>query len=261
MDVVSGSLRKPSLYPDVFVGAIVVDDQVHIEFFRDVFIDVVEKLQELLVAVPFLALRQNLAGGDIQGGEQRRGAVTDVIVGYAFHVSQPHGQKRLGTFQGLRLALLVYAKHHRGIRRVQIQSDDVAHFLGEEGIVGQLEVLLPVGGNAQSGPDALHLGLGYPGFGRDGPARPMGAAVGWLRGERLADQRRYVFGGNAARPARPAFIVEPHQPLPEKAVAPGGDALRTQSHLLRNRPVAESVGAHQNDIGAPHEPVRQGAGP
>lgn len=261
MDMVSGPLRKPSLYPDVFVRTIIVDDQVHIESFRDVFIDVVEKLQELLVAVSALALRQNLAGGNVQGGEQGRGAVPDVIVRYAFHISQPHGQKRLGTFQGLRLALLVYTKHHRSIRRVQIQSYNITHFLREEGIVGQLEVLLPVGRNAQGGPDALHLGFGYLRFSRDGSTCPMGAAIGRFCGERLAYQRGDVFGGNTARPARPAFIIEPHQPLPEKTVTPGGDTLRAQPHLLCDRPVAEPVGAQQNDIGASHETVRQGARP
>ena len=257
MDVVSGSFRQPSLYLGVLVCRVIVDDQVHLEFFRDVIIYVVEKLEELLVAVPALALRHNLAGGDVQGGKQRRGAVPEVIVGYPFHVSQPHGQKRLGTFQRLRLALLVDTKHDRRIRRVQIQSDNVVHFLGEEGIGGQLEVLLPVGRNAQGGPDALHLGFGYLRFGSDGPARPMGAAIGWFGGERLAYQGGDVFGDNAARSARPAFIVEPHQPLLEKAVAPGAHALRTQPHLLCNRPVAEAVGAQQNDMGTSHESVRQ----
>ena len=50
-----------------------------------------------------------------------------------------------------------HTKHDRRIRRVQILSDNVVHFLCEEGIVGQLEVLLPVGRNAQCGPDALHF--------------------------------------------------------------------------------------------------------
>ena len=122
-------------------------------------------------------------------------------------------------------------------------------------------MLLPVGRNAQGGPDVLHLGFGYLRFGRDGSTRSMGAAIGWLCNERPAYQRDDVFGDNTVWSARPAFIIQPHQPLSEKTVAPGGDALRTQPHLLRNRPVTEPVGAHQNDIGAPHEPVRQGARP
>ena len=107
----------------------------HIEIIRDVLVDVVEKLQKLLVAVPALALRQHLARGNVQGSEQRRGAVAAVIVRHALHVSQPHRQKRLGTLQRLRLAFLVDTKHYRRIRWVQIQTDDVVDFFSEEGIV------------------------------------------------------------------------------------------------------------------------------
>lgn len=112
VDMVSGSLRKPSLYPDVFVRTLIVDDQVHFKSIRDVFIDVVEKLQELLVAVPALALRQNLAGGNVQDGEQRRGAVPDVIVRYTFqHIPAPWA-KAVGYVPGPASGSSRLKKHH-----------------------------------------------------------------------------------------------------------------------------------------------------
>lgn len=59
----------------------------------------------------------------------------------AFDVSQPHRQYRPGALQGLYLTLLAHARHQRIIRRVEIQTDDVAHLLDEERIGGELEAL------------------------------------------------------------------------------------------------------------------------
>ena len=73
------------------------------------------------------------AGGHVQGGEQRRGAVADVVVGDPLDVTQPHGQHRLGALQGLDLAFFVHAQDHGVVGRVQVQPDDVADFFDEEG--------------------------------------------------------------------------------------------------------------------------------
>jgi len=43
--------------------------------------DLLEEPEELLVAVPRPAGRGDLAGGDLQGGEQGAGGVPDVVVG------------------------------------------------------------------------------------------------------------------------------------------------------------------------------------
>ena len=43
------------------------------------------------MAVAFFALREHLAGGDIQGGEQGGGAVADIVVGDAFDVAESIG--------------------------------------------------------------------------------------------------------------------------------------------------------------------------
>jgi hypothetical protein len=46
--------------------------------------DMFEEGQEFLVAVARFADPGDLAGGDVQGGEQGGGAVADVVVGLAF---------------------------------------------------------------------------------------------------------------------------------------------------------------------------------
>ena len=57
---------KPLLDAGVFVGAVVVDDEVDIEVRGNVS----EEDQESLVAMARPALGQDLAGGDIQGGAE-----------------------------------------------------------------------------------------------------------------------------------------------------------------------------------------------
>ena len=68
----------------------------------------------------------------------------DIVVGDAFDIAQSHRQHRLSALQRLDLAFFVDAQHHGVIRRIQIQTHDVAHFLDEERVVGQFEGPLPV---------------------------------------------------------------------------------------------------------------------
>ncbi len=88
---------------------------------RDVGIDLPEEAQVLLVAMAALALSDHGAGRQVQSRKQSGGAMANVVVGHTFHIAQAHGRKRLGTFQGLNLALLIDAQDHRFVRRVQIQ--------------------------------------------------------------------------------------------------------------------------------------------
>ena len=46
----------------------------------------------LMLDLVTAALANHLAGPGGQGGEQRRGAVAQVIMGAPFHLSRPHGQ-------------------------------------------------------------------------------------------------------------------------------------------------------------------------
>jgi hypothetical protein len=64
--------------------------------------------------------------------------VAYVVVGNPFHVSQTQRQHGLDALQGLDLALLIHARHERVIGQIEIQAYDVADFLDEEWISGEL---------------------------------------------------------------------------------------------------------------------------
>ena len=83
-----------------------------------------------------------------------------IIVGHAFDVAQPHRQHRLGALQRLDLALLVDTQHQRLVRRIEVQSHDVAHLLDEERVGGELETLGAMRLQAEQGEIAADRAFG-----------------------------------------------------------------------------------------------------
>ena len=122
--------------------------------------DLLEEPQELLVPVPRVAGVGDLAGGDLQCGEQRGGAVADVVVGGLLRQPGPHRQDRRSPVQGLDLGLLVDREHHRLLRRVQVQPDDVADLGLQLRVGGELERLAPPRLQAPLSPDPGHPHVG-----------------------------------------------------------------------------------------------------
>ena len=108
------------------------------------------------MAVPGLAGVDDLAGGHLERGEQRGGAVADVVVGGLLRQPGPHRQDRRGPLQGLDLRFLVDAEHHGVLRRVQIQPDHVADLGLQFRIGGELERLDPPGLQVPAAPDPRH---------------------------------------------------------------------------------------------------------
>jgi hypothetical protein len=71
------------------------------------------------------------AVGDAERRQQAGDAVPQVVVGAPFGHAGHHRQHRLGPVQRLDLALFVHTQHHRLVRRVVVQADDV-----DEGVTG-----------------------------------------------------------------------------------------------------------------------------
>ena len=100
VDVESWFCRQPEAHLGVLVGRVVVDDEVDVECLGHGLIDALEEAEELLMAVTRPTLGEHRAGGDVECGKQRGGAVADIIVGDAFDIAKPHRQHRLGAIEG-----------------------------------------------------------------------------------------------------------------------------------------------------------------
>ena len=116
------------------VGPVVVHDDVDVEISRDVRLDEVEEFAELSGPMARETFADDLSRGDVEGREERGRAVALVVVAAPLRLPGAHRQEGLGTVQGLDLALFVDTENQGTIRRRQIQTDDVADLLHEEGI-------------------------------------------------------------------------------------------------------------------------------
>ena len=163
MHMETGPLRQPGFDLGVLVGAVVVHDQVQLQILGHLLVDPPQEAEELLMTVAGLALSDHGTGGHIQRGEQRGGAVADVVMGDALHVAQAHRQQRLGPVQCLDLRLLVNAEHDSVFGWVQVKADDVADLLDKERIGRKLEILLPVGLQREGLQPAVHRAFGDAG--------------------------------------------------------------------------------------------------
>src|SRR5688572_21309114 len=64
---------EPAAHARCLVGAVVVEDQMHVEVRWHLGLDRLEELEELLTPMPPMTLADDFAGGDVEGGKQRRG--------------------------------------------------------------------------------------------------------------------------------------------------------------------------------------------
>ena len=133
----------------MFVGGVVVDDGVDRLVVWHLRLDGVEEADEVLMAVTLHVAADDGAVEDVEGGEQRRGAVAFVIVGHRPGAARLHRQARLGAVERLDLALLVDREDNGMGGRIDVEANDVLELLGKLRVVRQLE---------RSGYDAARAG-------------------------------------------------------------------------------------------------------
>ena len=104
-----GMRSEPSLHFRMFVGGIVVNDQVEFFVRRCHLVDDAEELEPLLMTMPIIAHADHSAIEGIHGGEQSGCPVPFVVVGHGPATTLFHRQTGLRPIQRLNLTLLVGA--------------------------------------------------------------------------------------------------------------------------------------------------------
>lgn len=99
VDCDAGIVGEPVTDFLLLVGGVVVHHQVQL-LVRVCPRDVFEEHQKFLVTVPWPADPGDLSGGDLEGCEQCRRAVADVVVGLSFGYPDLHRQCRCGPAPG-----------------------------------------------------------------------------------------------------------------------------------------------------------------
>lgn len=111
VEVEAGVGLPPVPHLAVFVGGVVVQDQVHL-LGGEAPGQLAQEGQQFLVPVAPGASVVDLAGVEVQGRQQGQGAAADVVVGAGGGVAGRGGQARLRACQGLHLGLLVEGQSH-----------------------------------------------------------------------------------------------------------------------------------------------------
>lgn len=113
--------EQPQANRGRFVRAVIIENQVDLVRDRHAGVDLIQELSELERAMPPMALADDLPGLNDQRGEERRGAVADVIVRAAFRRVGAQRQDRLAAIQSLDLRLLVNAQDQRVVWGMQVE--------------------------------------------------------------------------------------------------------------------------------------------
>ena len=231
------------------VGGVIVHDDVDVQPFGDRAVDLFQEVEKLPGPVAPVALADDAAGGDIEGGEERGRAVTLVIVRAPLGHARQHRQDRLSAVEGLDLALFVDTEHQGAVRRRQIEPNDVADLVHEERIARQLEGLRAVRLQAEGAPDAPDRRARKAAFPGHRAQRPMGG-VRRRRAERPLDNLGHPIVRERSRPSRPRLIRQPLDARLEEAPAPLADRVLVHADLGCYRLVRQAVCAAQDHAAA-----------
>jgi hypothetical protein len=131
---------KPAFNSQMLVRGVIIHDDVHLQVFRHVLFNLPEKTQILLMPMTRSTFREHIAVRRVQCGKQRGGSVASIIMGHSFDITQAQRQHRLGAFQRLNSALLIYAQNHCIFRWIQVQPYNIPYLFYKKWIARKLEL-------------------------------------------------------------------------------------------------------------------------
>ena len=248
---------QPGFDPWVFMGAIIVDNEMEIEAGRSIGVDFVEKPDKLLMSVTGHAIADHSAVEHAQGRKQSGGAIALVIVSHGPAAALLDWQPRLCAVESLDLAFLVHTKDQGFDGWVQVKADDIREFFYKVLVAAELEcfyqmrfqvVLIP---NPLNGHATQALSLSHCAY----------APVSGI--SRLGMKSRFDDGVNLSlRDFRDTtrtrgIFLQTGQAESQKTLPPelngGSRCLDALSNLLVQYP----VGRHLNDFGPLHQAQRE----
>ena len=237
----------------MFVGGVVVDDEVEGETDGCLFFEVLDEVQPFLVGVALGSLAEYFPVQIAQRREERDGAVTDIVMGACPDPVRPQGQARLGSLQGLALAFFIATEHQCTLGRIEIESDHVPEFRLEILVVGNLEGSRDVRLDVVGTPQALDRVMGNPfGFGH-GAGGPLGSA----RRRRccLGNDLGTSLGGNRRLAAGTMGFAQTGKSTFHEATFPLGDDRTIHTNQIRRLLLTMPVRAGEDDPRPPDFPL------
>ena len=128
MEVHAGVALEPALHSRTFMRAVIVNDEVQIEFRRRGLINGLQKPDKLLAPVARQTLPDNRAIQHVEGGKEGRRPMPLIIMHHRAAPSPLQGQARLRTIQCLDLTFFINGQHQGPLGRLQVQPDNIPNF-------------------------------------------------------------------------------------------------------------------------------------
>jgi len=247
----------PVLHPRMFMGPIVVHNEMQIEMGRGLGVNLLEEPDELLMSMPRQTIADDVPIKQVQRRKQGRRAVASIIMRHRAGTALLHRQAGLRAIQGLDLAFLIHGEHQRFVWRIQIQPHHVVELLDKLGITAELERLAQMRLEPVLLPYPAYRRFADPLCVRHGSGTPV------RRRERGGVQRRLdngadLPGGNARKTTRAGCIVrESSYAQPQKPLTPQLDRGPRDPQLLRNVLIQDPLCSQRDDLGALHDPQGQ----
>ena len=253
----AGVALQPCLHVGVLVSAVVVHHQVQGDLAGEFHIQAAQEFQKLLVTVPAIALADDLALQNFQGGEQTGGAIALVVVGHRAQTPFLHGQPRLGAVQSLDLGLLVHAQHQGLVGRIQVQPHHVGQLLQKLGIARELEALRAVRLQLVAAPDVADRGLAHALGLRHLPAAPLSHPLGLGRERRLNDLLDLSRGVGRLASTPRCDLPQTLWTGLDNPITPQRDGLRIDTEVLTDRQIGLTGRRRQHDPAAQRHLLRR----
>ena len=257
VDMEPGMPHQPAVNHRGLMRTGVVDDEVDVQLRRDRGVNRHQEPVKFSGAVALMELADDFAALGIQRGEERGRPMPRVVVGPALDLPRPHWQHGLRAIQRLDLGFFVDAQPQRFVGRIEVEPDDVADFVDEQRIFGQLERLAPMRLQSERAPDAAHRGLTESAALRHGARTPVrGVPRRAFQGQ--SDHPLDLCVRDLARRSRTRLIQQPRQPLPDEAMPPAPHRLPRDAGRGRDLPVGLGRGARQDEARALGQALRRG---
>jgi len=251
-----GTFQQPPANQSRLMGAIVVQDHMHVQAGRDVRLDRIEELPELPRPMPLVECANDAAGLHFQGREERGRAMAVVVMRPSLNLPGTHRQQGARAVQGLNLRFLIHAQDERLVRGMEREPHDIAHLLNKQRVGRQFERLGAMRLQAEGPPDALHGTPAHPALLRHGACAP----VGRVGGRRLEGVGHDPFNRRVCHRAWRAgarFIQQPIEAVGHKALPPLPDALQRHPDPMGHGGVRVSIRTREHDPGSLGQGLRR----
>src|ERR687892_1358443 len=102
-------------------------------------------MAKLQIGMALIALREDFSGPHIKSGKEIDGTMADIRKLLAFDQARAQRQRRVQAFQSLDVGLLIQTEHATTSGRMQIEVDNLSHFLLKHRVGAGQEVAQAMG--------------------------------------------------------------------------------------------------------------------